>query len=93
MDESTKLDALDRRILKALQGNGRMTYDELADQVGLSPSAALRRVKRLEESGVIGAYVALVRAERIGLGPILFRYATPVQADALGGAACHDVGC
>ena len=68
MDEPTKLDTLDRRILKALQGNGRMTYDDLAEQVGLSPSAVLRRVKRLEESGVISGYVALVRPERIGLG-------------------------
>ena len=45
-----------------------MTYDQLADQVGLSSSAALRRVKRLEESGVIARYVALVRAHRVGLG-------------------------
>ena len=62
------LNAVDRRILRALQADGRMTYDELAQRVSLSPSAALRRVKRLEESGVIAGYVALVRAERIGLG-------------------------
>lgn len=62
------LDLIDRRILAALQANGRMTYDELAAQVGLSASAALRRVKRLEDSGVITQYVALVAAERVGLG-------------------------
>lgn len=62
------LDAIDRRILRALQENGRITYDELATQVSLSPSAALRRVRRLEESGVVAGYVALVRAERVGLG-------------------------
>lgn len=44
-----------------------MTYDTLAGQVGLSSSAALRRVRRLEESGVISSYVALVRPERVGL--------------------------
>ncbi len=68
MDGLTKLDALDRRILRALQRDGRMIYDALAAQVNLSPSATLRRVKRLEESGVIAGYVALVSPERVGLG-------------------------
>jgi len=63
-----ELDAIDRRILRALQVDGRMTYDVLAAEVSLSPSATLRRVKRLEESGVISKYVAIVPAERIGLG-------------------------
>jgi Lrp/AsnC family leucine-responsive transcriptional regulator len=63
-----ELDAVDRRILRALQIDGRTTYDTLAAQVALSPSATLRRVKRLEESGVIACYVALVPAERVGLG-------------------------
>lgn len=45
-----------------------MTYDELAAQVGLSSSAALRRVRRLEDSGVIAGYAALVPPERVGLG-------------------------
>lgn len=62
------LDAIDRRILRALQADGRMIYDALAAQVSLSPSATLRRVKRLEESGVIKGYVALVSPERVGLG-------------------------
>jgi Lrp/AsnC family leucine-responsive transcriptional regulator len=44
-----------------------MTYDVLAQQVGLSPSAALRRVKRLEESGAVAGYVALLAPERVGL--------------------------
>ncbi|MEO6660109.1 MAG: Lrp/AsnC family transcriptional regulator [Burkholderiaceae bacterium] len=68
MERSDELDAIDRRILRALQADGRVIYDVLASQVGLSPSAALRRVKRLEESGVIAGYVALVRPERVGLG-------------------------
>jgi len=61
------LDAIDRRILRALQRDGRMTYDVLAQEVGLSPSAALRRVKRLEESGVVTGYVALLSPDRAGL--------------------------
>ena len=68
MERPGELDAIDRRILRALQSDGRIVYDALAAQVGLSPSATLRRVRRLEESGVIAGYVALVRAERVGLG-------------------------
>ncbi len=68
MKTDIDLDAIDRRILRVLQVNGRITYDELAEQVSLSPSATLRRVKRIEEAGVIAGYVALVHAERIGLG-------------------------
>jgi Lrp/AsnC family transcriptional regulator, leucine-responsive regulatory protein len=67
METTDQLDAIDRRILRALQADGRMIYDALAAQVSLSPSATLRRVKRLEESGVISGYVALVSPERIGL--------------------------
>ena len=67
MQTAIPLNAVDRRILRALQGDGRMTYDVLAQAVGLSPSAALRRVKRLEEAGAIAAYVALLSPERIGL--------------------------
>jgi Lrp/AsnC family leucine-responsive transcriptional regulator len=68
METVIELDAIDRRILRALQLDGRMTYDVLAAEVSLSPSATLRRVKRLEESGVISRYVAIVPAERVGLG-------------------------
>ncbi len=68
MDTAVTLDAIDRRILRALQADGRITYDTLAAQVSLSPSAALRRVRRLEDAGVIAAYVALVSPERVGLG-------------------------
>ena len=66
--ESFVLDKLDRAILRLLQLNGRETYDAIGAQVGLSPSAVLRRVKRLEEGGVIERYVALVRPEAVGLG-------------------------
>lgn len=69
-DMSTEhtLDKLDRSILRRLQENGRETYDVIGEQVGLSPSAVLRRVKRLEEAGVIERYVALVPPEKVGLG-------------------------
>ena len=55
------LDKIDRQLLRMLQADGRATYDQLAEQVSLSPSTVLRRVKRLEESGVIDRYVALVK--------------------------------
>jgi Lrp/AsnC family leucine-responsive transcriptional regulator len=64
----TTLDKLDRQILRSLQADGRATFDQIADNVGLSPSAVLRRVRRLEETGVIDRYVALVRPEAVGLG-------------------------
>jgi Lrp/AsnC family leucine-responsive transcriptional regulator len=68
MNDANALDKLDKAILRRLQDNGRETYDVIGEQVGLSPSAVLRRVKRLEDSGVIARYVALVRPEAVGLG-------------------------
>ena len=62
------IDKLDKAILRRLQANGRETYDVIGEQVGLLPSAVLRRVKRLEENGVIDRYVALVQPETVGLG-------------------------
>jgi Lrp/AsnC family leucine-responsive transcriptional regulator len=66
------LDEIDRRILDALQADGRMTNQELSDQVGLSPSPCLRRVRQLEAGGVISRYVALVDPEAIGLSVTAF---------------------
>lgn len=54
------LDAIDRKILRALQRDGRLSNVELAREVSLSPSPCLRRVKRLEEAGVITGYHAVV---------------------------------
>lgn len=62
------LDKLDKLILSTLQANGRASYDQIAQAVSLSPSAVLRRVKRLEESAVIDRYVALLKPEAVGLG-------------------------
>ena len=62
-----KLDRYDRRILKILQEDGRISNQDLADRIGLSPSPCLRRVRALEESGVITGYRALLDARRLGL--------------------------
>ena len=64
----SEFDKLDRAILRRLQADGRETYDAIGAAVGLSASAVLRRVRRLEEAGVIDRYVALVRPEAVGLG-------------------------
>ena len=67
-----KLDATDRKILDQLQTDGRMTNQDLSDQIGLSPSPSLRRLKQLEEDGVIRGYVALVDPESVGLSVTAF---------------------
>ena len=72
VEASIELDVIDRRILRVLQVNGRATYDQLAAEVQLSASAALRRVKRLEEAGVIAGYAAVVPPARVGLGLTAF---------------------
>ncbi|VWC06777.1 AsnC family transcriptional regulator [Burkholderia arboris] len=64
---STKLDAIDRRILRALQQNSSQTNAELAQQAGLSATPCLRRVHLLEEQGVIDAYVALLNPAAVDL--------------------------
>lgn len=61
------LDALDRRILRALQRDGRLSIVALAEEVGLSATPCQRRVKRLEEASVIQGYAARVDAARVGL--------------------------
>lgn len=63
-----ELDKLDRAILRRLQDDGRATCEAIGTEVGLSPSAVLRRIKRLEDAGVIARYVALVPPEAVGLG-------------------------
>ena len=62
----------DRRILELLQKDGRMTNLELAERVALSPSACLRRVRALEEAGVIRGYAALLDPAKVGLGLLAF---------------------
>jgi Lrp/AsnC family leucine-responsive transcriptional regulator len=62
-----EIDAIDRRILAILQENGRLSNQEIADRVNLSPSPCLRRIRRLEEIGVIRGYVALLDSQMLGL--------------------------
>ena len=62
-----ELDRYDRRILEVLQADGRLANQELAERIGLSPSPCLRRVRALEEAGVITGYRALVDARKLGL--------------------------
>ena len=62
-----KLDRIDKHILNLMQSNGRITNLELAEHVGLSPTPCSRRVKRLEESGLIDRHVTLLNAEALGL--------------------------
>jgi Lrp/AsnC family transcriptional regulator, leucine-responsive regulatory protein len=66
------LDQTDRAILNLLQEDGRISNAALAERVHLSPSACLRRVRRLEESGVIDRYVALLDPAAIGRGTHVF---------------------
>ncbi len=62
-----KLDRTDRRILQAMQANARISNLELADAVGLSPTPCSRRVRRLEESGLIRSHVTLLNQAMLGL--------------------------
>ena len=63
-----ELDRIDRKILTLMQQNGRISNLELAESIGLSATPCSRRVKRLEELGVIRQYVTLLDAEKLGLG-------------------------
>lgn len=69
---NVKLDAIDRAILAELQREGRLSNLELAQRVRLSPSACLRRVKALEDSGVIAQYVALLNPRAVGKHGVSF---------------------
>jgi len=66
------LDTIDRRIIAALQEDGRRSNVELAEAIGLSPSPCLRRVKRLEAQGVIRGYRATLNRKVVGLGMTVF---------------------
>jgi Lrp/AsnC family transcriptional regulator, leucine-responsive regulatory protein len=67
-----QLDEIDRRILRELQRDGRLHNIELARRVGLSPSPCLRRVRLLEDAGVIDRYVALLNPSKVGMGLTVF---------------------
>jgi len=69
---ASAMNRTDRRLLEILQRDGRLTNLELASRVNLSPSACLRRVRALEEAGVIRSYAALLDAKRVGLALLAF---------------------
>ncbi|VCO96353.1 transcription regulator AsnC [Burkholderia pseudomallei] len=77
-----KLDSIDRRILRALQRDGRQQNVELAKEVGLSPSPCLRRVRLLEEAGVIERYVAVLNPAKVGRGLTVFTRVWLKEQDA-----------
>jgi Lrp/AsnC family leucine-responsive transcriptional regulator len=66
------IDGYDKRILELLQEDGRLSNQDLADRIGLSPSPCLRRVRRLEQAGLISAYCALLNARALGLKLMAF---------------------
>jgi Lrp/AsnC family transcriptional regulator len=66
------LDAIDRKILNALQEDAALSLDQLGDAIGLSRNACWRRVKMMEASGVISKRVALVDPDKVGLGLMVF---------------------
>ncbi|ART82673.1 AsnC family transcriptional regulator [Oceanisphaera profunda] len=67
MSNLVQLDRTDRRILELMQANGRISNLELAERVGLSPSPCSRRVKALEDAGLIAEHVTLLNANKLGL--------------------------
>lgn len=66
------MDAIDRKIIRTLQQNARLSNQELADEIGLSPSPCLRRVRNLEEKGVLSGYTAIVDQDKYGLPLTVF---------------------
>lgn len=67
-----KLDSIDRRILRELQADGRMSYTELAPKVGLTTSPCLERVRRLERAGIITGYTAVIEPRAVGTSLLVF---------------------
>jgi len=87
LDPSRPLDRIDSEVLRLLQVDARLTHAELARRVRLSPPGLQKRLRKLEEAGYIGAYVALVRREAVGLDLLCFVHVTLThhQPDAVAG--------
>jgi Lrp/AsnC family leucine-responsive transcriptional regulator len=93
-----ELDAIDRKLARTLQNEGRLSNAELAARIGLSASACLRRVQRLEQSGVIAGYAATLDGAAIGKPTTVFieitlasQVSTALDAFERAVAACDDV--
>ena len=72
MDKNSQIDAIDRKIIAQLRGDGRMTVTQLADRVGLSKTPCQMRLKRLIEDGYIRGFRAVINPAKLGLGHIAF---------------------
>jgi DNA-binding Lrp family transcriptional regulator len=70
----TTLDKHEKKILVELQQNGRLSNQELAERIGMSPAACWRRVKALQDSGVIRNYAAIVDPARVNMGQCVFAH-------------------
>ena len=71
-----KLDSIDKKILEILQNDAKITNFQLSKEVGLSPAPTLERVKKLEQSGIIKSYHAVLDKEKLGLGVNIFMLVT-----------------
>ena len=72
MSSKSKIDAVDKKILKILQQEGRVTNAQLSKEIGLSPAPTLERVKKLEQIGYIEGYHGVLSREKVGLGVATF---------------------
>lgn len=83
------LDDIDRRVIRALQTNGDLTAQQLADKINLSPSQAGRRRQRLEEAGFLTGTRAIANPEKLGLGVQAFVQVSLASHDPKGAADFH----
>ena len=85
MQQAVVLDKIDLKILQVLQENGRLSNVELSERVALSPSPCLRRLKQLEDNGIIRRYAALLSPMSLGLGlQVMIRVTTDKTAQSRG---------
>ena len=85
MPQAVMLDKIDLKILQVLQENGRLSNVELSERIALSPSPCLRRLKQLEDNGIIRRYAALLSPVSLGLGlQVMIRVTTDKSAQARG---------
>lgn len=84
---NAELDDAERRILRVIQAEGRLGVQEIADRIGLSPSPTWRRLRALEERGVVRRYAALLDPDQLGVGECVFAHVTLVKHDPEGIAA------
>ncbi len=83
MQQAVMLDKIDLKILQVLQENGRLSNVELSERIALSPSPCLRRLKQLEDNGIIRRYAALLSPVSLGLGlQVMIRVTTDKAAQA-----------